>query len=89
MSEEERSKRYHNLYHSLKVNGYNDNSPIFVMFNRSLGVRDQLFQGHHRLNICEELGIKELTVTFWTSVTAPRFMKIFDYIVAKIKGQKL
>ena len=86
MSEEERRKRYDMLYTSIKQNGYDDKSPIFVMVNRSLGVRDQLFQGHHRLNICEELGVKRLTVRFWTAVPSPRFMAFFEKIVSKIRG---
>ena len=86
MSEEERRKRYNTLYASIKQNGYDDKSPIFVMINRSLGVRDQLFQGHHRLNICEELGVERLTVRFWTAVPSPRFMAFFEKIVSKIRG---
>ena len=86
MSKEEREKRYDTLYKSIKEKGYNDRSPIFIMLNRNLGVRDQLFQGHHRLNICEELGVEELTVRFWTSTKAPSFMRFFEKIVSRIKG---
>ena len=88
MSLEERHKRYDTLYQSLKQNGYDDKSPIFVMINRNLGARDQLFQGHHRLNICEELGIEKLTVCFWTSVPSPGFMAFFEKIVSKIRGMR-
>lgn len=88
MSLEERHKRYDTLYQSLKQNGYDDKSPIFVMINRNLGARDQLFQGHHRLNICKELGIEKLSVCFWTSVPSPRFMAFFEKIVSKIRGMR-
>ena len=74
---DEANKRYNDLYNSLKKNGYDKKSPMFVMLNRKLGVKDQILQGHHRIGICKEIGIKTVNVAFWTVPKAFDFLKIF------------
>lgn len=76
MSKEEAQKRYKSLYRSLK-RGYDRNQPMMILLNRHGGVQDQLLQGHHRLSICEELGIDEVSVSFWTAQVSPAFLKPF------------
>lgn len=87
--EEERVKRYQELYNSLKQNGYDDASPMLVLLNRAWGVKDQLLQGHHRLSICQELGIEEIAVNFWTAPKSPRFIAALYKIYAKCKNADL
>lgn len=77
ISPEEANKRYNDLYNSLKKNGYDKKSPMFVMLNRKLGVKDQILQGHHRIGICKEIGIKTVNVAFWTAPKAFDILKIF------------
>ena len=77
ISPEEASKRYNDLYNSLKKTGYDKKSPMFVMLNRKLGVKDQILQGHHRIGICKEIGIKTVNIAFWTAPKAFDFLKIF------------
>lgn len=85
MSEEKRSERYEKLYNSLKENGFDHKYPIDVLANRILGVKDQLFQGHHRINICEELGIDEVAVRFWY---APRSPELVKWVYNLFKGRR-
>jgi hypothetical protein len=77
ISREDAAKKYEELYNSLKENGYDKKSPMFVMLNRKLGVKDQILQGHHRIGICKELGLKTVNVAFWTVPTSLEFFKIF------------
>lgn len=63
--EQERQKRFDELYNSLK-NGYNMEYPMFVGLNRHWGYKDQLLQGHHRIGICKELNIEDVSISFWT-----------------------
>ena len=68
------------MYNSLKTHGYSEKSPMIVMINRKFGVKDQILQGHHRIGICKEVGIKEVNICFWTS---PISLKIFNLFVKK------
>ena len=77
ISPDEANKRYNDLYNSLKKNGYDKRSPMFVMLNRKLGVKDQILQGHHRIGICKEIGLKTVCIAFWTAPKAFDFLKIF------------
>ncbi len=76
ISQNSAQKRYKSLYRSLK-NGYDRNQPMLILLNRHGGVQDQLLQGHHRLGICQELGISEVSVSFWTAPVSPAFLKPF------------
>ena len=40
--------------------------PMFVGLNRHWGYKDQLLQGHHRLVICKDLNIEDVSISFWT-----------------------
>lgn len=71
---EERIKKYNELYASLQ-NGYDFNHPLFVGLNRQIGFKDKLVDGHHRIGICQELGIDEISISFWTY--PPSFLKFF------------
>lgn len=71
ISEEERIKRYNNLCNSLKKKGYNYNSPMLVAVNRHMGYKDQLLQGHHRIGICQELKIDDVSISFWAYPASP------------------
>ena len=78
---EEAQKRYEKLKNSIKKKGYDYNHPMFVMLNRKLGVKDQLLQGHHRIGICKELNVEEVSISFWTApATFCCFKKILDFI---------
>lgn len=67
ISREEAQKRYAELKTSMQKHGYDKKYPMFVMLNRKFGAKDQLFQGHHRIGICKELGITEVSILFWTA----------------------
>lgn len=75
ISKEEAQKRYAELKASMQKNGYDKNSPMYVMLNRKFGAKDQLFQGHHRIGICKELGITEVSILFWTSPATFAWLK--------------
>ncbi len=76
ISREEAQKRYHDLYDSIKANGYDRKSPMLIMLNRKLGVKDQILQGHHRIGICKSLGVEEVNVSFWAVPKSFEFMKL-------------
>lgn len=71
---EERIKKYNDLFASLQ-NGYNFAHPLFVGLNRQIGFKDKLVDGHHRIGICQELNIDEISISFWTY--PPSFLKFF------------
>lgn len=77
MSREEANKKYNELYNSIKENGYDQTSPMIVMLNRKMGVKDQILQGHHRIGICKELDIKEVNVCFWATPMSFKFLRLF------------
>ena len=74
ISAEERIKKYNELFASLK-NGYDFAHPLFVGLNRQIGFKDKLVDGHHRIGICQELKIEEISISFWTY--PPSFLKFF------------
>ena len=75
ISKEEAQKRYAELRASMQKHGYDKKSPMFVMLNRKFGAKDQLFQGHHRIGICKELGISEVSILFWTAPATYAWLK--------------
>lgn len=88
ISEEKRKERYTSLYNSIKEKGYDHNSPMLILLNRSLGVKDQLLQGHHRISICKEVGVEEISVKFWSSPKSPNFMRAINSFITTIKRIK-
>jgi hypothetical protein len=74
---EERQKRWNDLYASLQKTGYDDHYPLEVMLCRSLGAKDSLQQGHHRMGILNELHIERVAVEFSAAGAAPLFIRSF------------
>lgn len=68
---------YQKLYDSIKKNGYDKSQPLFVMLNRKFGVRDQLLQGHHRIGICKELNVDEVSIAFWAAPASFKWFRKF------------
>ena len=62
-TKEQKEERYDILYESIKVDGFNEEFPILIMLRRE-GGEDQIFEGHHRLNISIELGLETVPVRF-------------------------
>ena len=63
MTREQKEKRYDSLKESIEVYGFNEEFPILIMLRRE-GGEDQIFEGHHRLNISIELGLETVPVRF-------------------------
>ena len=63
LTREEREERYDTLYESIKKDGFNEEFPILIMLRRENNA-DQIFEGHHRLNIAIELGLETVPVRF-------------------------
>ena len=60
---EQRVERYDTLYESIEKDGFNEQYPILIMLRRENNA-DQIFQGHHRLNIAIELGLATVPIRF-------------------------
>ena len=63
MSRAQKEERYDELKESIRVNGFDEDFPIVVLFRRVQG-EDKIFEGHHRLNIAIELGLETVPVMF-------------------------
>ena len=63
LTREGKEKRYDSLKESIEVYGFNEEFPILIMLRRE-GGEDQIFEGHHRLNISIELGLETVPVRF-------------------------
>ena len=63
LTKEQKEERYDTLYESIKVDGFNEEFPILIMLRRE-GGEDQIFEGHHRLNISIELELETVPVRF-------------------------
>ena len=63
LTREQKEERYDTLYESIEKDGFNEEFPIVVMLRRENNA-DQIFQGHHRLNIAIELGLETVPVRF-------------------------
>ncbi|MFI3242527.1 MAG: glycosyltransferase [Alphaproteobacteria bacterium] len=59
-----RQERYESLFNSIKSQGFNYKHPLHIGLNRKFGAKDQLLQGNHRISVCNELGIDEVSITF-------------------------
>ena len=60
---EQKERRYDTLKESIEKEGFKEEFPIIIMFKR-MNNEDQIFQGHHRLNIAIELEIPTVPVRF-------------------------
>ena len=63
LTKREKEERYDTLKESIQRDGFNEEFPILIMLRRENGV-DMIFEGHHRLNIAIELGLKTVPVRF-------------------------
>ena len=56
--------RYDTLKESIEKEGFKEEFPIVVMLRRENRIKDQIFQGHHRLDIAIKLGLETVPVRF-------------------------
>ena len=63
LTREQKEERYDVLKESIDKDGFNEEFPILIMLRRE-GGEDQIFEGHHRLNISIELGLETVPVRF-------------------------
>ncbi len=80
--DEERYRLYEELEDDIVKNGWNAKcGSLSIMLCRSLGYKDSLDNGNHRINICLEHNIPEVTVSFCYAGKIPCFfIKLFDAI---------
>ncbi|MCT9263819.1 hypothetical protein MSC41_09215 [Acinetobacter baumannii] len=71
LSEEKRNERYKKLLQSFQSDGYNFAHPMHIMLCRSMGVKDKLNQGHHRIMFCKMFNIHEVSTKFISSAYMP------------------
>ena len=74
---EEAQIMYNKLRQSIKQKGYDFSKPMYVMLNRKFGARDQLLQGHHRIGLCKELKVEEISIAFWAAPATYSFFRKF------------
>ncbi|HFG6798838.1 hypothetical protein [Acinetobacter baumannii] len=77
LSEEKRTERYEKLFQSFKQDGYNFEYPMHIMLCRSMGVKDKLNQGHHRIMFCKMLNIDEVSTKLISSAYMPPVFQPF------------
>ena len=65
LTREQKEEKYDTLKESIRHKGFNEEFPIIIMLNRENN-KDQIFQGHHRLNIAIELELSTVPVRFIT-----------------------
>ena len=64
LTREQKETKYDTLKESIRVKGFNEEFPIIIKLN--LDGEDEIFQGHHRLNIAIELELPTVPVRFIT-----------------------
>jgi len=73
--EEERHRLYEELEQNIVKNGWRPEcGSLSVMLCRSLSCKDSLDNGNHRINICLEHNIPEVTVSFCYAGKLPSFL---------------
>ena len=63
LTREQKEAKYDTLKESIRHEGFKEEFPIIIMLAR-VNDEDQIFQGHHRLNIAIELEIPTVPVRF-------------------------
>ena len=63
LTREQKEAKYDTLKESIRHKGFNEEFPIIIML-RQVDGEDQIFQGHHRLNIAIELGLATVPIRF-------------------------
>ena len=56
--------RYDTLKESIEKEGFKEEFPIVVMLRRENRIKDQILEGHHRLDIAIKLGLETVPVRF-------------------------
>ena len=69
LTREQKEEKYDTLKESIRHKGFNEEFPIVIMIKRVNNKYDQIFQGHHRLNIAIELELPTVPVRFITTTT--------------------
>ena len=65
LTREQKETKYDTLKESIRHEGFNEEFPIIIMLRR-VNNEDEIFQGHHRLNIAIELELPTVPVRFIT-----------------------
>ena len=65
-------------------NGFDDSYPVEIMLCRSLGVKDTVYQGHHRIMFCIDMNVPYIGIVFMYVSHCPRFLAKPLYLLAKI-----
>ena len=63
LTREQKEEKYDTLKESIEKEGFNEEFPIVIMLRRENN-EDQIFEGHHRLNIAIELEMPTVPVRF-------------------------
>lgn len=84
MSDKDRHAAYKKLYRSMEKKGFDDRHPLDIMLCRNMGVKDTLNQGHHRMAVAMDLGLKRVSVIFSSAGAAPRWLHGFFLLIAKM-----
>jgi hypothetical protein len=83
LDEDKRQQRYQKLLDSFKQDGYNFDYPMHIMLCRSMGVKDKLNQGHHRMMFCKMFDVEEVNTKFISSAYMPPvFQPFFKKFIA-------
>lgn len=88
--EAERSDRFHKIDASFAEHGYDKRYPMAIMLCRSLGVKDKLHQGHHRMYFCRKYNVKYVQVKFLAcnSFTG-QFKRLFLWLNTTLKYKEV
>ena len=65
LTREQKEVKYDTLKESIRHKGFNEEFPIIIKLRRADN-KDQIFEGHHRLNIAIELELPTVPVRFIT-----------------------
>ena len=65
LTREQKETKYDTLKESIRHEGFNEEFPIIIKLRRADN-KDQIFEGHHRLNIAIELELPTVPVRFIT-----------------------
>lgn len=65
LTREQKEAKYDTLKESIRHEGFNEEFPIIIILYEG-NREDEIFQGHHRLNIAIELGLSTVPVRFIT-----------------------
>ena len=65
LTKEQKEAKYDTLKESIRHKGFNEEFPIIIKLRR-VNNEDEIFQGHHRLNIAIELELPTVPVRFIT-----------------------